>query len=165
MNPRHFSINSISIFVSRCASGYFWFIETYVWNLFMKLCHDGGPCHVETSPLICRENQWTGFYKIGISVMKELIPACYLLYSNFWWKICYFMRKICYFNMSKNSLEIEWNNFQFNSSFEESGRQRKKLGRLGGSRRPRASWQSLSNWKSFLLLYIIHIIYVIFYFM
>ena len=28
--------------------------------------------HIETSPLICRTNQWTGFYMIGISVMKEL---------------------------------------------------------------------------------------------
>ena len=28
---------------------------------------------METSPLICRANQWTGFYMIGASVMKELI--------------------------------------------------------------------------------------------
>ena len=28
--------------------------------------------HVETSPLICRANQWTGFYMITASVMKEL---------------------------------------------------------------------------------------------
>ena len=28
--------------------------------------------HIETSPLICRTNQWTGFYMIGTSVMKEL---------------------------------------------------------------------------------------------
>ena len=27
---------------------------------------------METSPLICRVNQWTGFYMIGTSVMKEL---------------------------------------------------------------------------------------------
>ena len=28
--------------------------------------------HVETSPLIYSANQWTGVYKIGTSVMKEL---------------------------------------------------------------------------------------------
>ena len=27
---------------------------------------------METSPLICRANQWTGFYMIKASVMKEL---------------------------------------------------------------------------------------------
>ena len=37
-----------------------------------QLFHDGGPYHMETSPLISRTNQWTGFYMIGISVMKEL---------------------------------------------------------------------------------------------
>ena len=28
--------------------------------------------HIETSPLICRANQWTGFYMIATSVIKEL---------------------------------------------------------------------------------------------
>ena len=28
---------------------------------------------VQTSPLICSANQWTGFYMITVSVMKELI--------------------------------------------------------------------------------------------
>ena len=36
------------------------------------LFHDGGHYHIETSPLICRANQWTGFYIITASVMKEL---------------------------------------------------------------------------------------------
>ena len=27
---------------------------------------------METSPLICRANQWTGFYMITASVLKEL---------------------------------------------------------------------------------------------
>ena len=27
---------------------------------------------METSPLICSENQWTGFYMIKASVIKEL---------------------------------------------------------------------------------------------
>ena len=28
--------------------------------------------HIETSPLICGANQWTGFYMITASVMKGL---------------------------------------------------------------------------------------------
>ena len=27
---------------------------------------------IETSPLICSANQWTGFYMITVSIMKEL---------------------------------------------------------------------------------------------
>ena len=33
---------------------------------------DGGPYHIETSPLISGANQWTGFYMTGTSVVKEL---------------------------------------------------------------------------------------------
>ena len=36
------------------------------------LFHDGGPYHVETSPLIRSANLWTGFFMIGTSVIKEL---------------------------------------------------------------------------------------------
>ena len=36
-----------------------------------ELFHDGGPYHIETSPLICRANQWTGFFMIGTSAMEE----------------------------------------------------------------------------------------------
>ena len=36
-----------------------------------QLFHGGGPYRIETSTLICRANQWTGFYTIGTSVMKE----------------------------------------------------------------------------------------------
>ena len=36
------------------------------------LFHDGGRYHIEASPLIFRVNQWTGFYMITASVMKEL---------------------------------------------------------------------------------------------
>ena len=38
----------------------------------LRLFHDGGRYHIETSPLICRANQWTGFNMITASVMKEL---------------------------------------------------------------------------------------------
>ena len=33
---------------------------------------NGGPYYIETSLLICSANQWTGFYMIGTSVIKEL---------------------------------------------------------------------------------------------
>ena len=32
----------------------------------------GGPYHIETSLLICKANQWTGFYMTTTSVVKEL---------------------------------------------------------------------------------------------
>ena len=49
--------------------------ELDIWNilLFLQLFHDGGLYHIEASPLICRANHWTGFYMMGISVMKELV--------------------------------------------------------------------------------------------
>ena len=40
--------------------------------LCLKLFHDGGCYHIETSPLICGANQWTGFYMITASIVKEL---------------------------------------------------------------------------------------------
>ena len=39
-------------------------------NSFMTEVH-----HIETSQMKCRVNQWTGFYMIGTSVMKELKPT------------------------------------------------------------------------------------------
>ena len=43
--------------------------ENFTYGLF----HDGGPYHTETSPSICKANQWTGFYMIETSVMTELM--------------------------------------------------------------------------------------------
>ena len=50
--------------------------------------HDGGRDHIETSPLICSTNQWTGFYMMTASVMKGLIiiniivsPICDVKYD------------------------------------------------------------------------------------
>ena len=40
--------------------------------LRVTLLYNGSPYHIGTSPLICRANQLTGFYMIGISAMKEL---------------------------------------------------------------------------------------------
>ena len=50
-------------------------ILSHIWyKLFLiQLFYDGGPYHKETSPLICKANQWTGFSLIGSSIMKELI--------------------------------------------------------------------------------------------
>ena len=41
---------------------------------FIKVAHhEGGPYHIETSPLICSANQWTGVYMIGTSLMQKLL--------------------------------------------------------------------------------------------
>ena len=37
-----------------------------------ELFPDGGPYHIENSPLICSAKQWTCFYMISTSVMKKL---------------------------------------------------------------------------------------------
>ena len=44
-----------------------------------KLFHDGSPYHIETSPLICRANHWTGFYRIRISDMKDLSHGFFVI--------------------------------------------------------------------------------------
>ena len=47
-----------------------------------KLFHDGGWYNIETNPLICSANQWTGFYMISASVMKGL-RECVFFYLMF----------------------------------------------------------------------------------
>ena len=37
----------------------------------LQLFHDGGLYHIETSALIYIANQWTSFYMIGTSVMRD----------------------------------------------------------------------------------------------
>ena len=44
-------------------------------GLIVYLFHDGGGYEIETNPLICVAIQWTGFYIITASVMKELTPC------------------------------------------------------------------------------------------
>ena len=41
--------------------------------LLLQLVHDRCTYHMETSLLICRANQWAGFYMVGTSIMKELM--------------------------------------------------------------------------------------------
>ena len=48
----------------------------------IKFFHDGGPYHIETSPLICSANQWTGFYMVGTSAMKKLKSSSNLTFSQ-----------------------------------------------------------------------------------
>ena len=43
--------------------------------------HDGVRYHIETSLLICRANQWTGFNIITAFVMKEIINENHI-YKN-----------------------------------------------------------------------------------
>ena len=50
--------------------------------IFYQLFHDRGRYHIETNPLICGANQWTGFYMITVSVMKELNLAGVYLVMN-----------------------------------------------------------------------------------
>ena len=45
------------------------------WLRFQTLIFDGGLYRIETSPLICTANQWTGFYVTGTFVIKELIKS------------------------------------------------------------------------------------------
>ena len=47
-------------------------LHKFYLHTFTLTLHDGGRYHIETSPLICSANQWTGFYMITASVMKGL---------------------------------------------------------------------------------------------
>ena len=40
--------------------------------MFLYPFQDGGRFHIETSPLICGANQWTGFYMVTASALKGL---------------------------------------------------------------------------------------------
>ena len=61
----------------------YYFLQTIC---LLILIPDGDSHHMEVSPLICRAKQWTGFYMIGTSVMKELkfskIINIFLLYCD-----------------------------------------------------------------------------------
>ena len=41
--------------------------------LLLQLVHDRCTYHMETSLLICRANQWAGFYMVETSIMKMLM--------------------------------------------------------------------------------------------
>ena len=44
----------------------------FYFNFFIKLFLWRGPYHIQSGSLMCTGNQWTGFYMIGTSVMKQL---------------------------------------------------------------------------------------------
>ena len=59
-----------------------WWQSHYLITFWRKLIFNSfrrGPYHIETSPLICFVNQWTGFYMTRTSVMKELNSSKILL--------------------------------------------------------------------------------------
>ena len=39
-------------------------------EVVFKFCYDGGHYHIETNPLICYANRWSGFYMIETTIMK-----------------------------------------------------------------------------------------------
>ena len=47
------------------------YLNEYMQAAQHHLFYDGGSCLIETSPLICSANQWTGFCIIGISAIKD----------------------------------------------------------------------------------------------
>ena len=50
--------------------------QIYLMEIFCENCqlfHDGGPHHMETSPLVCSTNQQTGFSIIGAPIINELM--------------------------------------------------------------------------------------------
>ena len=49
------------------------FITADIIDFYIKtvlIVHDGRHYHIETSPLIWRANQWTGFYMTGTSTIR-----------------------------------------------------------------------------------------------
>ena len=56
------------------------YVKQVIWSMIFELFHDGGRNHIETSPLICSTNQWTGFYMISASIMKGLISCFFIKY-------------------------------------------------------------------------------------
>ena len=47
------------------------YLNEYMQVAKHQLFHDGGSCGIETFPLICSANRWTGFCIIGSSAMKD----------------------------------------------------------------------------------------------
>ena len=64
------------------------FRVSYWYFLWFRLFYDGGSYHIETRPLICSANKWTGFYKKGTSVVKELnirgSNVAIIYFGGFW---------------------------------------------------------------------------------
>ena len=61
-------ISRISSLTEICLEG------AHLWSIQPGLLffYDGGRYHIETSPLSCSANRWTGFYMLTAYVIKEL---------------------------------------------------------------------------------------------
>ena len=76
----------------------FWKCKLVIWFVYKRniglkwvdkdvRVHARVPCHAETSPLICRISQWTGFYMIETSAMKELMIVIKISIVITAWKV------------------------------------------------------------------------------
>ena len=79
----------------------FWVRLSFCFELF----HEGGRYHIETSQLICSASQWTGFYIITASVMKEL--SLHMSKKVLFQKIC-----VGTFSVKLRTLLYIWNLWQ-----------------------------------------------------
>ena len=48
--------------------------------------HEGGPYQIETSPLVCSKNQWTGFYMTETSTVTVLSDIALVTDPGIGWK-------------------------------------------------------------------------------
>ena len=72
-----------------------YFLHDHIQSRDIYFFHDGGRYHIETSPLICRANQWTSFYIVTASVMKEL-NGYYTFHGIFCFLGCDNQCHLCY---------------------------------------------------------------------
>ena len=92
---------------------------------YLTSFHDGGRYHIETSPLIYRANQWTGFYMTGTSVTKERVKPC--CQSNFhaeFSKLTHFFTTFLFLYPLKT-----WENYFISDVFQ--GYRKKQVARNG----------------------------------
>ena len=83
--------------------------------------HDGGRYHIETSTLICKSNQWTGFYMITATVMKELnINHMSFIFTGVVVRMC--SVKKLFLKISQNSLTNTCARVSFLTKLQNSGR-------------------------------------------
>ena len=81
------------------------------------LFHPRGPYHIETSALICSANQWTCFYMITASVMKELHCITYIYVYLFIFGSCnlaiFFCLMSAVITLEKKLRDLNINNVKY----------------------------------------------------
>ena len=90
-------------------------------NVFLLNCiyffHDGIPYHIETSPSICTESQWTGFFMKRTTVMKDLKDITRIIVIR---KLFSFIRNnINYIPLLKSKFAITMGNHNKNTSSDK----------------------------------------------